>query len=297
MTFISKIKTWAEMIKIEHTVFSAPFMLSSMLLASGKNWPSAITFFWCAIALLGARSAAMSLNRLIDWRIDALNPRTANRPIPSGKISPQTTLWLSILGFGLLALAALNLPKICLYLLPVAVLWLSFYSYCKRFTWLCHWVLGIALGGAVLGGWIAVSGKVEWTPIILASAVALWVAGFDILYALQDLDFDKKNNLFSVPTRFGMAKSLWIARICHLACLILFIWCGFWLKALGQYFMFGYWVACVIALLGLVQQHIIIARDQNKIEAVFFTANALISSLFFVCILTGKLISYNPVQV
>lgn len=280
------------MIKLEHTVFSAPFMLVSMLLAAGQGWPSLLTFLWCAIALLGARSAAMSLNRLIDHKIDALNPRTAERALPSGKISPQNTFLMSLFGFCLLALAAFNLPAICLYLLPVAILFLSGYSYCKRFTWLCHWVLGLCLGGAVLGGWLAVTGQFSHLPVFLGLAVCLWVAGFDILYALQDINFDKINGLFSLPACFGREKALLISRMCHFMCLTLFILCGFWVVELGRFVFIFYGIACLMAVIALYQQHKLINKDESKIESVFFMANAVISSLFFVLVLAGKLLQF-----
>jgi 4-hydroxybenzoate polyprenyltransferase len=287
-TFIAKLRIWSEMVKLEHTIFSAPFMLASMLLAAEPVWPKLKTFFWCAVALLGARSAAMSLNRSIDAKIDALNPRTSNRAIPAGKLSVKIVFWLALISFALLALAALNLPPLCLYLLPVAVFWLSLYSYCKRFTWLAHFVLGVALGGAALGGWIAVTGSISLSPVIFALGVAFWVSGFDILYALQDQDFDLTQKLHSVPARFGLDTALWVSRVSHLFAVAFFAWAGLSFK-MGPGLTFGYWSGAFSLVLGLVVQHWLIIKDLTKIELVFFMANAWISSLFFICLFMGKL--------
>ncbi|MFN5539658.1 MAG: UbiA-like polyprenyltransferase [Candidatus Melainabacteria bacterium] len=286
---ISKIKIWAEMIKLEHTIFSAPFMLSSMLLASTNGFPPLNVFFWSGIALLGARSAAMSLNRLIDAQIDSLNPRTASRAIPSGQLTSFGVLNMSILGFAIMGLASLYLPRLCLILFPVAVIWLSFYSFTKRFTYLCHLVLGIALGGAALGGWIAVAGQISWVPILLGLAVAFWVCGFDILYALQDLEYDREQRLHSIPAKFGFAKSLWISRICHVISLGFFIATGFIFEASANLTL-AYQIGTGILGIGLLIEHWIIYKDFKKIELAFFTANAFISTLFFLCLLIGKLL-------
>lgn len=194
------------MIKIEHTVFALPFALSGLILSlPGKglaSLPSLATVFWTVLAFASARCAAMTLNRLIDAGIDAKNPRTRDRAIPAQRISRKTALLISVLSFTVMLLAAANLPPICLKLSPIAVFWLSFYSFTKRFTWLCHIVLGIALGGAALGGWVAASGALSGvSPWLLALAVVTWVAGFDIIYACQDVDFDQGEN--STPYRLA----------------------------------------------------------------------------------------------
>jgi 4-hydroxybenzoate polyprenyltransferase len=295
---VTSLKVWAEMIKLEHTIFSAPFMLSAIILAKPGSWPSWIVLFWCAVALLGARSSAMTLNRLIDAKIDALNPRTANRAIPAGIFSVNKAILLSILGFALLLLAALNLPRICVQLLPVAVFFLTAYSYIKRFSYWCHLVLGIAVGGAVLGGWLAITGGFAWPPMLLGLAVAFWVCGFDILYALQDLRFDQENFLHSVPAKFGQKKAMRISVICHLLS-VLFFCCAaysFWEfhSSSVQLFWYspislGYGFGLLVIILGLIQQHQIINKDLTKINKVFFNANALISSCFFLCIFVANI--------
>jgi 4-hydroxybenzoate polyprenyltransferase len=288
---LNKIKIWAEMVKIEHTIFSAPFMLSSMLLAAGESWPKLATFLWASLALLGARSAAMSLNRLIDWQIDALNPRTADRAIPAGKLTPQSVLILSIVGFVLLTISALNLPKLCLYLLPIAVVWLSFYSFAKRFSWLAHYILGIALGGAVLGGWIAVTGKFAWPPVFIGLGVTFWVAGFDILYAIQDLDFDKEQKLHSIPSKLGLEKAILVSKVTHFISLLFFIRAATLLQGIiNTKTLIAFWLSIFILTIGLIIEHALIKKDLKNINLAFFTANAYISSLFFICILCGKLL-------
>ena len=201
-------REWAEMIKLEHTVFALPFALSGLILAT-PSLPSISTVAFTVLAFIGARSAAMTLNRLIDARIDAINPRTKDRSIPAGRIKPATAVLFTIASFALMLAAASQLPLICLQLSPIAVFWLSFYSFTKRFTWLCHIVLGIALGGAALGGWVAASGTIIGAaPWLLSLAVATWVAGFDIIYACQDAQFDSENKLHSIPERFGLASAL-----------------------------------------------------------------------------------------
>ncbi|MDJ0626451.1 MAG: UbiA-like polyprenyltransferase [Candidatus Caenarcaniphilales bacterium] len=286
-----KIQVWSEMIKLEHTIFSAPFMLASMLIASDDTWPNPMVFFWCGLALFGARSSAMTLNRVIDAQIDAANPRTANRAIPAGKFTSGMGLFVSVIGFVLLTIAAFNLPRICAYLLPIAIIWLSLYSYVKRYSWLCHFVLGIALGGAVLGGWIAVTGSFSTIPFLLALAVSLWVSGFDILYATQDIDFDRKSKLYSVPSRFGLENSMKISQMCHFICVFLFVWVGY-LISLGQQGLvsYGYSVGLICVLIGLFYQHKIINEDLRNVNVAFFNANAWISSLFFLCILISKIL-------
>jgi 4-hydroxybenzoate polyprenyltransferase len=196
---------------------------------------------------------------------------------------------MSILGFAIMGLASLYLPRLCLILFPVAVIWLSFYSFTKRFTYLCHLVLGIALGGAALGGWIAVAGQISWVPILLGLAVAFWVCGFDILYALQDLEYDREQRLHSIPAKFGFAKSLWISRICHVISLGFFIATGFIFEASANLTL-AYQIGTGILGIGLLIEHWIIYKDFKKIELAFFTANAFISTLFFLCLLIGKLL-------
>ncbi len=274
------------MIKVEHTVFALPFALTGLLLASPKL-PELQTFFWTICAFAGARAAAMTLNRLIDAGIDAKNPRTASRAIPAGRINAKNAFFFAILSFGLMIFAATKLPPLCLQLSPIAVAWLSFYSFTKRFTWMCHLVLGIALGGAALGGWVAAGGHLDsLPPWLLALAVATWVAGFDIIYALQDIDFDRSERLHSIPSAFGIPSALAFSSALHLvtaACLVIL---GV-LLAMGPF----YWGGTVLVMCMLKYEHKLVKPDDlSKINAAFFTTNGIVSIGAFVATLLDRLI-------
>lgn len=279
------IKEWAEMIKIEHTVFALPFALSGMILGA-KNIPEPMTWFWTILAFAGARSAAMTLNRLIDAGIDAMNPRTSMRSIPAGKISPGLALVFAIASFGLMIFAATKLPPLCLMLSPIAVFWLSFYSFTKRFTWMCHIVLGIALGGAALGGWIAAGGSLDqYGPWLLAGAVSTWVAGFDLIYALQDVDFDRGKKLHSIPARFGIESALMVSGGLHLltvSCLML-LGCSL---DLGPIYYCG---VTMVAIMLKYEHSLVKPNDLSKINAAFFNTNGIVSIATFVAVLIDKI--------
>src|SRR6266568_8616569 len=214
--FGMRIRIFLEMIKFSHTVFALPFALTGALLAARglPTWPQT---FLIVMAMVGARTAAMGLNRLIDAEIDARNPRTARRALPAGLIGKGTVLFFIVLASALMFYAAARLNPLCLKLAPVALFFLVLYSYCKRFTAFAHLVLGICLGGAPVGAWIAMRGEMGLPAILLGLAVLFWVAGFDILYALQDLEFDRKAGLHSIPVRFGVNGSLWLARLFSIA--------------------------------------------------------------------------------
>jgi 4-hydroxybenzoate polyprenyltransferase len=270
-SFFHKIKILLEMIKIEHTVFALPFAFMGALLGA-KGLPSAAQAFYILLAMVGARSAAMAFNRLIDARVDALNPRTAERALPRGLIGRPATI-LFITASSLLFLwAAGRLNPLCRTLAPFALIAVFFYSYTKRFTWASHFFLGAALGLAPLGGWIAVRGAVGLVPLVLGGAVLLWVAGFDILYSLQDEDFDRAAGLFSLPVRLGAGESLKIARALHCAAALGFFLCG-WLAELGWI----YWGAIgLTALLLLFEHHLISPSDLSRLQHAFFTLNGLV---------------------
>ena len=282
---VKTVREWAEMIKIEHTVFALPFALSGLVLAS-SNPPTAATVFFTILAFAGARSAAMTLNRLIDFDIDAKNPRTKDRALPAGRIKKSTALLFSILSFTVMIGAASQLPILCLQLSPIAVLWLSFYSYTKRFTYLCHLVLGVALGGAALGGWIAAGGFLNViAPWILALAVATWVAGFDIIYASQDVSFDQEEKLHSMPSKFGIATALNISKALHVVTAASLLALGLVLN-LTLFYWIGYLIVCGM----LIYEHSLVkADDLSKVNAAFFTVNGIVSILAFLAILSDKL--------
>lgn len=280
-------REWAEMIKIEHTVFALPFALSGLILAMPRL-PELMTVVYTVLAFAGARAAAMTLNRLIDSEIDARNPRTSERAIPAGRIKKSHALIGAILSFAVMLGAASQLPFLCLQLSPIAIFWLSFYSFTKRFTWLCHVVLGIALGGAALGGWVAAGGQLNLAaPWILALAVTTWVAGFDIIYACQDTEFDRTEKLHSMPARFGVGTALNISRALHVVTVIS-------LTALWQVLHLGiaYCVGLALVTGMLVYEHSIVSKDDlSRVNAAFFTVNGVVSILVFCAILADKIIA------
>lgn len=273
---IRKITIFLEMIKFSHTIFALPFALTGALLAAG-GIPTAQQLFWIIMAMVGARTAAMGLNRLIDASIDARNPRTAGRAIPAGLIGKGTTLFFIIASTVLLLVAAAKLNPLCLKLAPVAIFFLVLYSYCKRFTSLAHVVLGICLGAAPIGAWIAIRGSVDPAPLILGGAVLCWVAGFDILYALQDMDFDRQAGLHSIPVALGIKGSLWMARLLHLAMMGLLLWLHFSMQ-LGPFFMLG--IIATAAML-LYEHWLLRNGNLDKLDAAFFTMNGYISVVIF----------------
>jgi len=280
-------REWAEMIKIEHTVFALPFALSGLVLGS-RDLPSAAVVLWTILAFTGARAAAMTLNRVIDARIDARNPRTSTRAIAQGRIHASKALIFAAFSFALMIFAASHLPPICLWLSPIAVFWLSFYSYTKRFTWLCHLVLGIALGGAALGGWIAVGGQLgEPAPWLLAGAVSTWVSGFDIIYACQDTEFDRSEKLFSLPAAFGLKSALAISSALHVLTVASLV-------ALGAALALGipYWGGVLLVAVMLGWEHSLVTpTDLSKVNPAFFNVNGCISIAAFLAILADKLVA------
>lgn len=282
---VSTAREWAEMIKLEHTVFALPFALSGLILST-ERLPAWSTVGWTILAFASARGAAMTLNRLIDAGIDKKNPRTADRAIPAGRISPALALVFTLVCFAVMLFSASKLPPICLLLSPIAVFWLSFYSFTKRFTWLCHIVLGIALGGAALGGWVAGSGALAGlAPWLLASAVVTWVAGFDIIYASQDFEFDRANHLHSIPARFGIARALTISRALHVVTVFMLLALGLAL-GLGPFYYLGF--ALVAAML-VYEHRLVRADDLSRVNAAFFTVNGVVSIVAFLAFLMDKL--------
>lgn len=273
------------MIKIEHTVFALPFALSGLILAN-TALPAPSTVFWTILAFAGARSAAMTLNRLIDAQIDARNPRTNTRAIPAGKISKVQAAFFSAVSFAVMLFAASRLPPLCLWLSPIAIFWLSFYSYTKRFTTLCHIILGIALGGAAMGGWVAAGGQPSVpAPWILALSVTTWVAGFDIIYACQDVEFDREERLHSLPAKYGVATSLNISIALHMVTVGA-------LMALGAILHLGlfFWVGLAIVTAMLIYEHSIVRpNDLSRINAAFFNVNGVVSILAFLAILLDRI--------
>jgi len=279
------INEYFELIKFEHTIFALPFALSGMLLASLNKWPDINILIWVILAMISGRTGAMALNRLIDADIDKKNPRTANRSIPSGRITKLSALILVISSFLIMTFAVWQLPLICRQLFPVAIFILVLYSYTKRFTNLSHLVLGAALGAAASGGWLAVSGRIDSPVILWGVAVTFWVAGFDIVYAIQDIDFDRKNKLFSIPAWLGVKKSLLISKLFHTVTVISLLILGIIYPV--NYF---YWAGILFATGMLIYEHSLISEnDLSKINVAFFNTNGYVSIGIFLFILLDKI--------
>ncbi len=274
----SRIRTVLEMIKFEHSVFALPFALVGALLAAraGDRWPTIWQLVWIVVAMVGARSAAMTMNRIADVEYDRRNPRTARRALATGELSLGFAWAFTIAASAVLVIAAWQLNRLALELSPVALAILFFYSYTKRFTSWSHLVLGFCLGISPAAAWIAIRGSLDARILILCAAVTLWVGGFDVLYACQDVDFDRSAGLHSVPKRFGIASALAVARVMHLLMIGLLIWLAWsfhlpWLAWVG--------VAVVAVLLGY-EHSLVKANDLSKMDAAFFTVNGYISLVF-----------------
>lgn len=278
MKIWNEIKKILDMIKFPHTIFALPFALTSALIAA-QGIPETQKLFWILIAMVGARSGAMAFNRWADAEIDALNPRTKNRHIPRGEISKHSALLFSVISYAVLVWAAYNLNKLCFYLSPVAILITAFYSYTKRFTWASHLILGLCLAMAPIGAWIAIKGNVETPALLLGAAVLFWVAGFDILYALQDIDFDRQYGLHSIPRFLGIKKSIYLARLFHLITLIFLIFVKEKAAFLGIFYEIGVLIA---ALLLLYEHSLVKPNDLSKLDIAFFNMNGYLSVTIFI---------------
>jgi 4-hydroxybenzoate polyprenyltransferase len=275
----NRIRAVLEMIKFEHSVFALPFALTGALLAARASqhaWPTLRQVVWIVVAMVAARSAAMTVNRIVDLRYDRENPRTSKRALVTGELSVSFAWLFTAIAAGVFFVAAWQLNRLALELAPVALAILLFYSFTKRFTTWSHLFLGFALGISPAAAWIAVTGGLDWRILILCVAVTLWVGGFDVLYACQDLDYDRRAGLFSVPKRFGIARALWIARIMHVGVVALLAWLA-WTFALPWPAWAG--VGVVAAL--LAYEHTLVkADDLSKLDAAFFAVNGYISLLF-----------------
>jgi 4-hydroxybenzoate polyprenyltransferase len=277
-TVISNTRTTLEMIKIEHTLFALPFALLGAVLGS-NGLPSLKQFFWIVVAMVGARSAAMAFNRIADRRIDARNPRTAMRALPAGLLSVGFVWLFTLVAAALFLLAAAMLNNLTLVLAPVELGSVLLYSFTKRWTQLSHVVLGWCLSIAPTGAWIAVRGEIgSPTPLLLSLVVLLWTAGFDVLYACQDYEFDRAEGLHSIPAKFGIAKALWISRALHAGAFLALIWL-YLVTHLGPVALLG--VITTAALL-LYQHRLVRPDDLGRLNAAFFTTNAFVSVILLV---------------
>ena len=294
MMLAKRLRITLEMIKIEHTLFALPFALLGAALAAREMPHQPASFWiskllWIAVAMVGARSAAMTFNRIADREIDAANPRTAARALPAGLLDLRFAVIFTAVSSAVFLLAASQLNRLTLMLSPVALGSVLLYSYTKRFTSLSHLILGWCLAIAPSGAWIAIQGKLTIVPVLLSLSVMLWTAGFDILYACQDYDFDRRRGLRSIPERFGISKALWIARGVHVlmfASLLVFFFSAHlgWLGSAG-----------VIATGGLLfyQHSIVKADDLSRLNAAFFTTNAFVSVILFVTMASDAILLSN----
>ncbi|HTA57667.1 MAG TPA: UbiA-like polyprenyltransferase [Candidatus Baltobacteraceae bacterium] len=274
-----RIRTVLEMIKFEHSVFALPFALTGALLAARAtlhSWPTLRQVLWIVVAMVAARSAAMTLNRIADLRYDKENPRTKMRALATGALSVSFAWTFTLLAVAVFFVAARQLNPLALKLAPLAIAILFFYSYTKRFTSWSHLFLGFALGISPAAAWIAITGGLDWRMLILCSAVTLWVGGFDVLYACQDVEFDQNAGLYSVPKRFGIAGALQIARVMHVGVVALLSWLAY-----GFGLPWPAWAGVAVVAALLAYEHSLVkANDLSKLNAAFFTVNGYISMLF-----------------
>ena len=282
---LQKVSLYLRMIKFSHSIFALPFAFTSALIAA-SGIPPLEKIFWITVAMAGARSAAMGLNRIIDRNIDRDNPRTSGREIPKGVIKVGEAAVFVLLSFGFMIYAAYMLNPLCLMLSPVAIAVLFLYSFTKRFTWMAHFVLGLAISAAPLGAWIAVRGTFDVQVLPLVFSVIFWLAGFDVLYALQDMDFDRNHGLYSIPQRFGTGSSLVLARTFHAV--------SFGLLMLnGIVFSLGwpYWLGMMITAGLFLYEHSLVKKDDlSRLDMAFFNMNGYISMTVFLLTLADQVI-------
>ncbi len=272
----NKFKDIVEALRLEHTIFALPFAYVGVWAAAEGN-PSWRVVGWVTLAMVGARTAGMALNRLIDLPIDRKNPRTKNWPVPSGRVKPSLLILLTTAALAIFLVAAWKLNPLCAKLSPVALVLLVLYPTMKRFTWACHFWLGLVLASAPAAGWLAVTGKMELELIPLFLGVFFWVSGFDILYALLDIDFDRREGVYSIPGRFGLSPALWISRSAHLMALLAFGWFGIVMEFRGWF-----WAGWLLIAGLLTYEHRLVGPGRlEKINKAFFTVNGWVSVLFF----------------
>lgn len=272
-------RVYLELVKFPHTIFALPFAFMGALLAAG-GMPTGNQLFWILIAMVGARTGAMSCNRLLDYKIDSMNPRTKNRPLPAGQVHAWQVGLLIFISYTVFIFAAARLNHICFILSPWVVIILSLYSLAKRFTSYTHYILGFSLGMSPIGAWLAVSGSLSWPPIFLGLAVLCWVSGFDLLYALQDIEFDQTSGLHSLPLKLGVPATLKLAKRLHLIMLGLLFMVFLTSPFLGWLYLLG---LLITAALLHYEHQLISADDLSRIDAAFFTMNGYLSvSLFLI---------------
>lgn len=273
---LEKLKTYGNLVMFSHTLFSLPFAMVAMLWAA-SGIPSLWTFFWILVALIGARNGANALNRLVDRKIDAKNPRTSERHLPKGSVKMSEVLVLVVFCFGLYLFAAFMLNPLCVVLSPLPLLVFLLYSYTKRFTWACHLVLGVACGGAPVGAWIAVKGNIGWPSLVLGAVVVVWIAGFDIIYAVQDVAFDRDEDLFSIPSIFGVKNALMISSLFHIAAMVMLTYLYFYMN-MGWLYLIG---IGMVGFLLLVEHVMVTPHNLRNVRIASYSINQVVSVVFF----------------
>ena len=273
-------RRFARLVKLEHTVFALPFAYVGALLAV-DGFPSGHDLLWITVAMVGARSLAMGLNRLIDAGLDAQNPRTASRELPSGLLTSRQVAVFCASSLGLFLLAVFQLAPIVRWLWPIPVAGFVIYPYLKRWTWLGHLWLGAVDGLAAVGAWVAITGELPWQSWLLGAAVALWVAGFDVFYSLLDLDIDRRQGLHSIATRFGESRAFVAAKLFHVGTVAALVGTG-----LGLPVGWLYWTGVVAVAVLLVYEHTLVRPgDLRRLDAAFFTTNGVIALAFLAFVL------------
>ena len=282
----NKVMDYGTLVMFSHTIFSLSFALISMILA-GNGKLSFHTIFWIIVAFMGARTGANALNRVIDAEIDAKNPRTATRQLPQGLMNKKEIIIFVVICFGIMLFAAYKLNYICLILSPIALFLMIIYSYTKRFTWMCHLVLGVTSAAAPVGAWIAVTGKISLIPLVMGAANVFWVAGFDIIYGAQDYDFDTQNGIHSIPARFGVKNSLIISKAFHVIAMLCLLFLGILSNELGIIYMIG---LAIIAVLFIIQHSMVSEKNLKNVKIASYNVNQVISIVFLIVGLIDSLI-------
>ena len=275
---LKKVHDYGVLVMFSHTVFSLSFALISMLLVS-KGLPSPYTIFWILVAFMGARTGANAINRAIDAKIDAKNPRTATRQLPQGLMKKKEVIIFSIGCFIVMVVAAAMLNPLCLLLSPIALFLMVIYSYTKRFTWACHLVLGITSAAAPVGAWLAVSGEITWLPLFMGAANTVWVAGFDIIYGSQDYDFDTANGVHSMAARFGVKNALHIAAAFHALAIMFLIVVGILSPQLGEIYYIG---LAIITILFIIEHRLVSPDNLSNVKVASYSINQLVSIVFLI---------------
>jgi 4-hydroxybenzoate polyprenyltransferase len=278
-------RRFVSLVKLEHTVFALPYAYAGAVLAENAV-PGLQRLLWITVAMAGARCRAMALNRLIDAGIDARNPRTARRELPAGLLSPAHVAAFAAASLAVFLIAVWQLPSVTHVLWPIPVVGFVVYPYLKRFTWLCHLFLGAVDGLAPVGGWVAVTGTVDWQPFLLGGAVALWIGGFDIIYATMDLEVDRREGLHSIPRRFGVGRALLATRAAHAGSVALLVWMGVELS-LGPLYWLG---LAVVAGLLAYENSIVSEDDLSRVDMAFLQMNGVIAIVFLAGVLADALV-------